>query len=149
MAVASFAEVLEAALGAVTTPAPPGGWTPPRWSPPATRLEGPGVTPFAWTPYAHESGSGATRPVRPPRHLTARQRHALRALVALGGALTDDFTPCELRSAFRLLARLYHPDRHPQATDAERARLSGLFADLVAHHHTLTDTASPASPRSH
>jgi hypothetical protein len=66
--------------------------------------------------------------VRPARHLSAAQRDALAALVALGARLGADFTARELRSEFRALARRYHPDSHPHAGDAERTQWGRQFA---------------------
>ena len=36
----------------------------------------------------------------------------------------------DLRGAFRTLARRYHPDRHPNCTPIEKARLSRQFIQL-------------------
>jgi DnaJ-class molecular chaperone len=47
-----------------------------------------------------------------PRILSNAQRRALNQLIGLGARLDDAFTLQELRSEFRALARLYHPDRH-------------------------------------
>jgi hypothetical protein len=74
---------------------------------------------------------------RPRRMLSVRQAQALRDLVALGARLADDFTRQELRSAFRLLARRYHPDRHAGSSDAERARLSTVFAGVCDAYNAL------------
>ena len=76
-------------------------------------------------------------PPPPPRVLSAREQDALRELVALGADLRADFTVRELRSAFRLLALRYHPDRHPHSSDAERARLARMFARLNVLHRQL------------
>ncbi len=56
-----------------------------------------------------------------------------------GATLTVDFTDGELRSAFRALARCYHPDRHPESGALEQARLSRVFAGLAdAYRHLVT-----------
>ena len=65
---------------------------------------------------------------RARRRLAVAERRALEDIVALGAGLSDEFTHAELRSAFRLLARRYHPDRHSGSSDRERLRLSRLFA---------------------
>ena len=66
---------------------------------------------------------------------TGHQRPA--AKVALGGTLHRDFTNAELRSAFRALAREYHPDRHPGSSEFERERLAALFTRLRAAYEQL------------
>jgi hypothetical protein len=82
---------------------------------------------------------GSKRPRRPapPRRLSARQQRALDRLVALGAELRADFSLHILRSAFRSLARRYHPDRHPESDPAEKARLSGLFSELNDSYRRL------------
>jgi hypothetical protein len=90
----------------------------------------------AWTPvYGARPGAQS----RPARRLTPAERRALDTLCALGaGALGDHFTDAELKSAFRELARRFHPDRHPGSSDAERARLSREFASACEAYRTLT-----------
>ena len=78
-------------------------------------------------------------PARFTRTLTDREADALRDLVNLGATLHPDFTRAELRSAFRLLARHYHPDRHPGCTRFEHARLARVFAKVTAHYRCLLD----------
>jgi hypothetical protein len=80
------------------------------------------------------------------RQLTAEQQTALSALVGLGARLDERFTPRDLRSAFRSLALRYHPDRHPDSTPAELARLTALFATISTHHRCLL-AASAHPPR--
>jgi len=82
-------------------------------------------------------GSMPPRRPAPPRRLNARQQRALDRLVALGAELRADFSPHLLRSAFRSLARRYHPDRHPESDPAEKARLSGLFSELNDSYRRL------------
>ena len=79
---------------------------------------------------------------RPPRTLTASERQALETLVGLGAAIDADFTAETLRSAFRLLARRHHPDRHPRSSDLERARQSAVFAQLHDAYRRLQPVAS-------
>jgi hypothetical protein len=79
----------------------------------------------------------APEPPRPARILTDREQRALAHFVAMGAKLRSDFTNQDLRSAFRLLARLYHPDRHPGCSEFEKARLSRLFAGLHDAYRTL------------
>jgi hypothetical protein len=75
--------------------------------------------------------------VQPRRRLTAAQSRSLDAINGLGGRMHPDFSPTELRSAFRVLARRYHPDRHPGASEAERQRLAQQFSTLRASYETL------------
>ncbi|MBN2197485.1 MAG: DnaJ domain-containing protein [Polyangiaceae bacterium] len=58
-----------------------------------------------------------------------------RALAVLG--LDSAAAPDAVRTAFRRLAREVHPDRHPTATDPERAELMRRFAELSAAYHAL------------
>lgn len=59
--------------------------------------------------------------------LQERERRAFAELVALGGALREDFTFDELRSVFRTLARRYHPDRHAGCNEHRKAGLAEQF----------------------
>ena len=54
-------------------------------------------------------------PAQPCRRLTAAQWRSLDLFNQLGAGVRADFSAGELRSAFRALARRYHPDRHPCA----------------------------------
>src|SRR5262245_51360712 len=58
------------------------------------------------------------------RALSPHERHALQELIALGASLHEGFTLRELRSAFRALARRYHPDRHSNSGPDDKARLA-------------------------
>lgn len=69
----------------------------------------------------------------PARKLLPEQLRAFEALgLAPGAALTH------VQRAFRRLASEAHPDRHPNATAAERAKLLRRFAELSAAYHALT-----------
>jgi hypothetical protein len=91
--------------------------------------------PEAWAP--KPTAASAAAPARSPRTLSPAQRVALSALVRLGATLTADFTDGDLRTAFRTLARQYHPDTHPAGSEREKAQLARIFADLNAHHREL------------
>jgi hypothetical protein len=78
------------------------------------------------------------RVVRPQRTLTPIQRQALESFASHGAALATDYTDSELRSAFRTLARRYHPDRHPESGAEQQARLSRTFSGLSdAYRHLI------------
>ena len=87
------------------------------------------------------SRRSARRGPRGPRdghvRLTERQQRAFHVLVVLGADLRSDFTADGLRSAYRSLARRYHPDRHPDSSQADKARLARVFADLNEYHSWL------------
>ena len=75
------------------------------------------------------------------RMLSPRQHLALAQLIALGADLDADFSGDQLRSAFRSLARRYHPDRHPGISDSEKKRLSATFATVKVAYEQLKDAA--------
>ena len=52
-------------------------------------------------------------------------------LLHLFACLSDTAVP------YRLLARRYHPDRHPASNDVEKSRLARVFADLNDDHRSL------------
>jgi hypothetical protein len=86
--------------------------------------------------FVHPAESGRTRQPddaprnRPNRTLSPQAQSALDRLNALGAGIHADFTPQELRHAFRTLARRYHPDRHPGSSATEKARHSRQFIQL-------------------
>jgi hypothetical protein len=59
----------------------------------------------------------------------------VRALQTLG--LPGDADRACVVEAFRRLARELHPDRHPDASTVERARLMRRFAEVSAAYHAL------------
>ena len=83
-------------------------------------------------------------PRRPRRVLTADERRALEQFVTFGARLTADFTDGELRSAFRTLARQFHPDRHPGSNPFEQARLSQTFAAICDAYRRLQSVPAHA-----
>lgn len=76
-------------------------------------------------------------PVRLRRRLTRAQSRALEAFNQLGAGIRVDFSAGELRSAFRMLARRYHPDRHPDASVVDRHRLAWQFTTIRNSYQTL------------
>jgi hypothetical protein len=147
---AAFADILDEMVGAAAESGRRSDRPrPPVFVPPHPLLFATPYRPFRASPYrgvSTDAGSTSTRPpasrratepLRPSRTLTSRQRQALDAFVMLGARLTADSTTTELRSAFRLLVLAYHPDRHPAGSDAEKARLTRLVADLNEHHQQL------------
>jgi hypothetical protein len=111
------------------------------------RMAGPtschaGRTPFV-PPY---TPSPVVAPIAPTsntarRILSPRHQRALEALIGFGATLHADFTDAELRSAFRALARRYHPDRHPGSDASESSRLAQVFAGLAEHYRELLAVA--------
>jgi hypothetical protein len=71
------------------------------------------------------------------RRLTPGEMQSLQMLNALGARLSADFSMSDLRSAYRRLARRYHPDRHPNG-GVDHLRWTRLFAEITTHHRHLT-----------
>ena len=80
---------------------------------------------------------------RPKRIFSADQRVAFDQLLALGARLRIDFTRDELRSQFRILARVHHPDRHPDCSAQEKARLGASFVTMRSAYDRLTPLCEP------
>jgi len=85
------------------------------------------------------------RPAAPRRRLTAMQWRSLDTFNRLGASLPVDFSAGDLRSAFRLLARRYHPDRHPGATAPDRQRLAQQFTSLRTSYEALLTALESAA----
>ena len=168
---ATFRDVLEQEMGGyrprgpVSAPAPP---PPPSCRHPHPLLFAAPLLPFGTSSYRSTCGptyrpaggtvtvslvNGPVQPLpspRPPRQLTVRQQRALDELVVLGAKLDPDFTARELRSAYRTLARQYHPDRHPFSSHTEKARLARVFAALnQSHRYLLAELIEPSTPTRH
>jgi hypothetical protein len=86
---------------------------------------------------------------RSGRILMARERRALRELIALGADLHADFSAHELRHAFRILAKRYHPDSCPDGSEAAKALLSRTFGVLAENHRCLLAVVESVGPIRH
>ncbi len=75
---------------------------------------------------------------KPSPRLTPEQHEALSMLRELGALLGNDFDGSQLKSAFRRLALVLHPDRHPDAGPRDREQLSARFAVLCRAYRTLS-----------
>ena len=80
----------------------------------------------------------AARGVGPTRELTSQEQEALSMLRGLGAALDDDFDQIQLKRAFRQLALVLHPDRHPRASQHDHRQLSARFAVLCRAYRALS-----------
>jgi hypothetical protein len=81
---------------------------------------------------------GPARPARRPHRLTPVAQAAFDELCRCGAHDLDrGFTPDELKREYRSLALRLHPDRHPEAGAAERARLSATFSRVSAAYREL------------
>jgi curved DNA-binding protein CbpA len=86
-------------------------------------------------------GAGWHSATRRERRFSSHQRAAIGELIALGALIDEGASSGQLRSAFRSLARRYHPDRHSSASAGDRARLSAQFARLCDAYRLLTTAA--------
>jgi hypothetical protein len=86
---------------------------------------------------------------RPGLPLAPAQQHTYGGSVGLEANLRPDFTAIELRSAFRALARLCHPDGHPDSSVAMKVELSRRFADLAENYRRLLSTLEPVGTIRH
>jgi hypothetical protein len=95
-------------------------------------------------PAERRSAAPAARPrdqaaAGPRRVLLRAERDALAWLRQCGEAdLPDDFTPEELKRAYRRLAWRYHPDRHVGADQAVRTALAVTFHRIHDAHRLLS-----------
>jgi hypothetical protein len=72
------------------------------------------------------------------RGLDGRERQALDWLRAAGASrLPDRFSDVDLKSAFRLLARRFHPDARPEVPVRQRDELAADFRQLVVSYRLL------------
>ncbi len=77
------------------------------------------------------TGRPEPRRLEPPSDAPERASYAILGLAP--GADAE-----AVRRAFRKLAALHHPDRHPSATPAEKALLAQRFAQITAAYHRLS-----------
>jgi hypothetical protein len=78
---------------------------------------------------------------RPARALSPAQRDALNEMIGLGAQLDANFTLRELRSQFRALARMFHPDRHQGTGRTSAEKLSSRFVTLRRAYDVLKKAA--------
>lgn len=146
-AAAGFSQVLDEKLGAIP-PSPERPWQTGCATPasafwgfrPDGVLSGATVLGTRWAAaYGHsEAAPPAPRPPRAARSPAPPQDAALDRLRALGATdLGSDFTPDELRRAYRVLARTYHPDRFQGLTPEAQARLAASFAEVTEAYRLL------------
>jgi hypothetical protein len=87
---------------------------------------------------AADGTCGSSLPPFPRRRLSPRQQQALEMFNTLGAGLQLHFTGGDLRSAFRRLARKYHPDRHAGCSHQDRDRLAALFGHAREAYEVLS-----------
>lgn len=81
--------------------------------------------------------SAYPRPRRRAHTFTDEQRKAFERLTLLGASIGDDFTGEELRREYRRMAKLYHPDGHPDAGTQQLDSLAQRFADATWAYRVL------------
>ena len=81
---------------------------------------------------------GMPRFDRTVRALSPREREAVAAMEALGATLVPGFSLEELRRAFRTLALAYHPDRHANRGEDDKAHLAERFTLARDAYEVLT-----------
>jgi hypothetical protein len=93
--------------------------------------------PDASIPYGSRP-DGAAHRTRTVRVFSAAELSAVDRLRRLGATrLPIDCSDGDIRSAYRALARRYHPDAHPQATARDRANYARLFAEVSDAYRLL------------
>lgn len=131
----SFDDVLDEALDRAA--GEPCGWS---WAG-SRGASWTGASPFLFVrplPGGAWTWQTASPPSRRRTHtLTDEQRRAFERLTLLGATLGADFTGDELRREYRKMARLYHPDGHPDAGTVELGGLAQRFADATWAYRCL------------
>jgi hypothetical protein len=116
--------------------APAAGFSPLGWGAFSANDMARGAACFAYA--AGQPRTAKPKPAPPARPLTAAQRAALECLRAFGAPLAGAaVTDSEVKAAFRELARRFHPDRHPEADDAERQYLGRAFGQIAEAYRVL------------
>jgi hypothetical protein len=141
MAATHFAHVLADKLAQDMASGHSDGWKSVRTSPLERETAGippiPGLSGYVGG-FARPFVAETARRVRPAPVLTSQQREALSRLRELGASLEDEFDRVQLKRAFRQLALVLHPDRHPGASPRDREQLSARFGELCQAYRTLT-----------
>lgn len=94
---------------------------------------------------SHAPWESVARPGTSSSPLSSTHQRALDTLNALGANIGRDFSPEELRRAFRGLALRYHPDRHTSRSEAERAQLAALFGRAHDAYEQLKSVTRPVA----
>ncbi len=100
----------------------------------------------AWTrsyPRAAAPPPPPPPPRIPARGLSVAEEQALARLVALGAALTQSFTPDDLKREYRRLALRHHPDRQGDVAPLSLARASAIFAEVTEAYRCLRQVVEP------
>jgi Domain of unknown function (DUF4388)/DnaJ domain len=100
------------------------------------------LPPLAPREYLHGRPRARDRSPRTARRTDEplRRRNAGRRLEALSLlGLDEDASISDVTRAFRELASQFHPDRHHDATDAERRDMQQRFAVLSSAYHAIID----------
>ena len=138
---AAFVEVLEHFVNRSGSgePAAARRWHPGIATRPLLWLEATAVGPRRGAPPLDSAGrrSPLIEAPRRPRTFSPLEREAFGRLRAFGARLDPGFTLTELRSAFRSLARSFHPDHHPAMSASEKARLSATFREVRRDYDVL------------
>jgi hypothetical protein len=96
---------------------------------------------------AYGARRAAPRPAAPARAFSTADHRAAEDLRRFGAdGLDGSFTDADLRRVYRLLARRFHPDAHPMASEGERAYLADAFGRITGAYRQLMHSF-PAATR--